>query len=63
MDSEQIKHSLTLLLVNDTVKDKTPETIVKAYYEILPEISKAFKEYSAANRHKARIVTRREIGL
>lgn len=44
---KQLTHDLTLLVLDDKVSDKTPENIVKAYYEILPEIEKAVKDYES----------------
>ena len=62
MDSKQIKHDLTLLIISDTVKEKTPESVVKAYNEIFAEVEKAFNECNKDSR-KARVVNRRDLGL
>ncbi len=60
-DSQTVKHGLTLLLVNERCEDKTPENLVKSYYEIYDEISEAMDIYNKTHRRKAVVPNRSDI--
>ena len=57
MEQKQIIHDLTLLLVNKTCTDNTPEAYIKAYNELQPKVYKAYND-STKELRKAKVVSR-----
>lgn len=61
IDSETIKHDLTLLIVNERCEDKTPENLIKAYHETYKEVHEAYNLYSKSHRPKGQIPNRSDV--
>lgn len=62
-ERKTIIHDITMLLLNERCTDKTPENLLKVYYEISSEVKSAYDSYNKTHKTKGKVLSRSEFGL
>lgn len=63
MDNNTIVHDLTMLILDKTVSDYTPETIVNAYEELKSQVTETYYNHPNHKPKEARVLSRRDLNI
>ena len=63
IDRQTIVHDLTLMIVKEQTQDKSPETLINAYFETQLKVEAAYKNYSKNIVREGKVLDRSEWGI
>lgn len=63
MDNDARIHDLTMLILEKTASDYTPEAVVNAYEELKPKVTEAYRNHPNNKPKKACTFSRAELGI